>query len=1475
VKKIRGVPHAVVYCRRFHQKPAYGVDDDLGDRKETAFLILEDGTSYRGRHIGARKSTSGEVVFNTGMVGYPESLTDPSYHGQILSFTYPLLGNYGVPAFTKDRWGLYEHFESDRIHACGVICAEYSEEYSHWNSSRSLHQWLKDEGIVGITGIDTRELTQKLRAESTMLGKIIIDDDLPLDHNLFKENMVAQVSVKEPVIYGNGKLKILVVDCGIKQNIIRCLLEMGDVTLKVVPFDYPFAGEDWDGLFISNGPGDPRTVGSTINELRKAFDHDKPIFGICMGNQLMALAAGAACYKLPYGNRGQNQPVVDLSSGQVFITPQNHGYAVDNASLPADWKPSFLNANDGSNEGIMHRKKPFFSVQFHPEARSGPYDTRFMFKRFLDFVGESKIRPVSISMPRRLPKKVLILGSGALQIGQAGEFDYSGSQAIKALKEEGVSTVLINPNIATVQTAKGVADQIYFLPVTPEFVEKVIERERPDGILLGFGGQTGLNCGLELDRTGVLAKYGVSVLGTPTKTIEVAEDRELFNAALAEINQPVAPSVAVVDLDAAQAAAKKIGYPVIVRAAFALGGLGSGFADNEEELEELVVRALASSPQVLVEKSLKGWKEVEYEVVRDINDNCITVCNMENFDPMGIHTGESIVVAPSQTLSNQEYHMLREAAIAVVRHLGIVGECNIQYTLDPNSEVYYIIEVNPRLSRSSALASKATGYPLAFVAAKLSLGIPLPEIRNSVTKTTSACFEPSLDYVVTKIPRWDLDKFTRVKPQLSSQMKSVGEVMSIGRTWEESIQKALRTTHMGRNKGFELRPGAVKNLDEELRAPTPARIYAIAEALDKGYTLDQIYDLTKVDKWFLAKLQNIWDMRKFLMSKGNLAAITPAEMRRAKVMGFSDSYIGDFVNRKELEVRAYRKQFGILPVVKQIDTLAAEFPAKTNYLYMTYHDRVSDVTPSNDGAMVLGSGTYRIGSSVEFDYCAVSAARTLRKEGINCIMVNYNPETVSTDYDESDKLYFEELSLERVLDIYEFENPTGIIVSVGGQEAQNLALPLFKYGANVLGTSPLMIDRCEDRFKFSQLLDQFGVEQPAWKELSTMQKAAEFADEVSYPVLVRPSYVLSGAAMKVAYNERQLHEYLANAADVSPEHPVVMTKFLLGAKELELDAVAKDGVIINWAISEHIEDAGVHSGDATMLCPSDSVPLSISNRLREIGAVIASALQISGPMNVQYLWKGEDVLVIECNLRASRSFPFVSKVYDIDFIATATKIFLKRDHDMKPNPLCGRPLEYVGCKAPQFSFQRIHGADPVLGVEMASTGEVACFGRNKYEAFLKGYLSVPSNFKMPKVNDVIVSGNPPEEFGKTMLTLIDLGYKIHAQKHVIEPKFSHLLKSPAVHLIESEQHIIDAIKKKKVSIVFNFPDPDEDIINYQIRRLSVDFGIPLMNNLRVGAFMVESLKNLDSLKVEHYADYYSGIKDKNVLELPIKTKWRE
>jgi carbamoyl-phosphate synthase large subunit len=973
--------------------------------------------------------------------------------------------------------------------------------------------------------------------------------------------------------------------------------------------------------------------------------------------------------------------------------------------------------------------------------------------------------------------------------------------------------------------------------------------------LLGFGGQTGLNTGVELAHQGILDKYNVRVLGTSVDSIMATEDRELFNRKLAEIGEPFAKSEAVVTVKAALEAAEKVNYPVIVRAAYALGGLGSGFANNPTELEALASRALSSAPQILVEKSLKGWKEVEYEVVRDAQDNCITVCNMENFDPMGIHTGESIVVAPSQTLSNEEYHMLRTAAIKTVRHLGIVGECNIQYALNPYSLEYSVIEVNPRLSRSSALASKATGYPLAFVAAKIALGIPMHQISNSVTKSTSACFEPSLDYIVTKIPRWDLKKFERVSPLLGSQMKSVGEVMAVGRTFEESLQKALRMVDPS-NAGFEAKFDG--DMDEELKNPTPNRIFAIAKAMEQGYSVDTIWQLTKIDKWFLEKLKHIVEIRKNIVSVGNVTDIPRELMREAKSAGFSDKQIGKYTKAEELEVRGVRKSMGVVPVVKQIDTLAAEFPAKTNYLYMTYNGQKSDIPEDKGGVMVLGSGTYRIGSSVEFDYCAVSAVRNLRKMGEKTIMVNYNPETVSTDYDESDKLYFEELSLERVMDIHDRESPNGVIVSVGGQQPQNIALPLYKNGVNVLGTNPHKIDQAEDRYKFSKLLDSIGVGQPEWKELSSMDEAKTFSNKVGYPVLIRPSYVLSGAAMNVAANEEELVNYLAMAADVNPDHPVVITKFVLGAREVELDGVACDGTMVNWAISEHIENAGVHSGDATMILPSDTLSQQVKSRVFEMGSKIAKALEISGPCNIQFLVKGDEILVIECNLRASRSFPFVSKTYDIDFIETATKVFMGQK--ITPNYKCNSDLKYVGVKAPQFSFQRLGGADPVLGVEMASTGEVACFGENKYEAFLKAMTSVPPYFKMPtKQKTVLLSGNVTQEFVKSAQIFVNGGFTLFATPEVApllkknNVKFTELAKPDLAS--KDANNAITWVTQKKLDLVINFPTRNEDISNYNLRRKSVDFGVPCLTNEQVCAFLAEALTRVKDMPIKNYDDY--------------------
>jgi carbamoyl-phosphate synthase large subunit/carbamoyl-phosphate synthase small subunit len=1405
---------------------------------------------FPGISFGANKAIAGEAVFNTGMVGYPESLTDPSYRGQILTFTYPSLGNYGVPAQTNDELGLRKHFESDRIQVAGVIVAEYSWEWSHWNGVESLSDWLKREGIPGLTGIDTRALTKKIREQGAMLGKIVFDQDVPFDDPNLR-NLVDEVSVKKPVVYGPpGGFKVIAVDCGIKANVIRQLVERG-CEVTVVPWDYNFLEmleQRYDGLYISNGPGDPALLGPLVENVTGAIELGKPIFGICMGNHVLARAAGAETYKLPFGNRGQNQPVVDVNTSSAYITPQNHGFAVNTSSLRPPWRQLFYNANDFSNEGIVCEGRPFYSVQFHPEARGGPYDTDFLFDRFIQHMKEFKhsgtvkhqIKPVN---------KALILGSGGLQIGQAGEFDYSGSQAIKSLLTEGIHTVLMNPNIATVQTAKGLADRVYFCPVTKEFVEKVIEKEKPDSLLLQFGGQTALNVGVELYQSGILAKHNVQVLGTSVETIIATEDRQIFKDKLDEINVGVAPSIAAETVEDSLVAAEKLGYPVIVRVAFALGGLGSGFAHNRAEMEELCIKAFAVAPQALVEKSVKGWKEVEYEVVRDSYNNCVTVCNMENFDPMGIHTGESIVIAPSQTLTNEEYHKLRLAAIRVVQHLGIIGECNIQYALDPNSENFFVIEVNPRLSRSSALASKATGYPLAAVAAKLALGHQLPSIPNSITKTTSACFEPSLDYLVVKIPRWDLNKFPGVDPHLGSAMKSVGEVMAIGRNFEEALQKALRMVDT-RNNGFEARAGKYPNnatgnaaIEQELKAATDMRIWAIAEALDRGISIDRIYELSKIDHWWLKKLENIKQIRDQLKSIGDLKNVQKSLLSQAKLYGFSDKQIGSYVGAPELEVREYRKAKGVIPVSKQIDTLAAEFPAQTNYLYVTYGGSENDVAPAPGAVTVLGSGTYRIGSSVEFDYGAVSCIRTLRNLGEKTIMINYNPETVSTDYDESDRLYFEELSLERVLDIVDFEQPKGVVVSVGGQQPQNLALPLYKAKVPILGTSPVMIDNAEDRYKFSKLLDEIGVKQPEWKELTDTKEAKEFANRVGYPCLVRPSYVLSGAAMKVAYNDEQLDEYLGAAAEVSPEHPVVMTKFLLGAEEVELDAVANKGRLVNWAVSEHIENAGVHSGDATLVFPSDKIAADIQARVRGIGAKIAKALQISGPFNVQFLEKNGELGVIECNLRSSRSFPFVSKCLDVDFIETATRIFLGQNPE--PDQRCeGTPpkLNHVSVKAPQFSWVRLKGSDPVLGVEMSSTGEVACYARDRYEAYLQAIIS--AGFKVPK-KGVCFSGNMRKEHIPYIKKIQNMGLDIYATPETFSLLDKSSISYKKLDMTLGDTGARNAFRFRNADLLVNFVFPEGKHEEMRtLRRHGIDMAIPVITNERLFAMTVDSLEKV-------------------------------
>jgi carbamoyl-phosphate synthase large subunit len=1063
----------------------------------------------------------------------------------------------------------------------------------------------------------------------------------------------------------------------------------------------------------------------------------------------------------------------------------------------------------------------------------------------------------------RKPAKVLILGSGALKIGEAGEFDYSGSQAIKALKEEGVEVVLINPNIATIQTSEHLADRVYFLPVTPYFTEQVIAREKPGGILLSFGGQTALNCGVSLWRSGVLRKHKVPVLGSPMESIEKTEDRELFNKALAEARLKTPRGIAVKSVEEGLRAAGAIGYPVMARVAYALGGKGSGMSATPRELRDALRKAFASAPQVLIEEYLAGWKEIEYEVVRDRADNCITVCNMENFDPMGIHTGESIVIAPSQTLTNEEYHRLREISIRAVRHLGIVGECNIQFALNPRNGDYRIIEVNARLSRSSALASKATGYPLAFVAAKLVLGHLLPDLPNSITKVTSACFEPALDYLVVKIPRWDLKKFGRVSKKIGSEMKSVGEVMAIGRSFEEAIQKAARMLQIGMYGLVANENYSFENLEKELRHPTDERLFGIAEALKKGMTVQRIHELTRIDKWFLYKIKNIVECEARIRSH-KLGGVGPDLLAEAKRKGFSDKQIALITGSTEMRVREKRKKAGITPAVKQIDTLAAEYPARTNYLYVTYSGREDDVSFRNGPAgpkkvMVLGSGSYSIGSSVEFDWCCVNAALALKAMGYSTLMVNYNPETVSTDYDICDRLYFDELSFERVMDIYEKEKPLGILLSMGGQIPNNIALKCHQAGMRVLGTPPASIDRAENRYKFSKLLDELGVDQPEWKELRSAREAKSFSRAIGYPVLIRPSYVLSGAAMSIVFNERFLDRYLQKASRVTPEYPVVISKFIMNAKEIELDAVADRGDVIASAIIEHVENAGVHSGDATMVLPPQKLYIETIRRIREIGLKIARALEITGPFNIQFIAKDNEIKVIECNLRASRSFPFVSKVARANFVELAVAAMMGKPVRNRKTTL---DLNYVGVKAPQFSFSRLKGADPILGVEMASTGEVACLGDDIHEAFLKALLS--AGFTLPEKNVLLTIGGETSKhrFLEPARKLHAMGLHLYATEHT-----SNFLREngvPNTRLFKvhekREPNIRDYIARRKIDFVISIPNPAKRIefdSDYRLRRLAVDFSIPILTNLQVADLFVHALADhpLGSLEAKHWAEY--------------------
>uniref|UniRef100_A0A670I628 Multifunctional protein CAD n=1 Tax=Podarcis muralis TaxID=64176 RepID=A0A670I628_PODMU len=1434
------------------------------------FAILQSG-------LEAPPLPSLSAVFQTGMVGYLEALTDPSYKSQILVLTYPLVGNYGVPPDEEGPYGLSRWFESSSIHVAALIVGECSRNPSHWSATTSLDHWLQEKGIPGLEGVDTRALTKRIREKGSLLGRLV-PDGVPNTHLPFedpnKRHLVKEVSLQAPRLFNpGGSIRITAVDCGLKYNQIRCLCSRG-AAVRVVPWDHPLDSAEFDGLFVSNGPGDPQLCQVTVANLRRILElpTPKPVFGICLGHQLLALAIGAKTYKMKYGNRGHNQPCLHEGSQRCFITSQNHGFAVDSASLPAGWSPLFSNANDLSNEGLVHDSKPFFSVQFHPEHNAGPTDLECLFDIFLETVrgqaeGAQSPETVRELLQQRLcfakvppasstarPHKVLILGSGGLSIGQAGEFDYSGSQAIKALKEESIQTVLINPNIATVQTSKGLADKVYFLPITPDYVAQVIKNERPDGILLTFGGQTALNCGVELTKAGVLERYHVRVLGTPVTSIEMTEDRKVFVEKMEEIGEHVAPSEAACSLEQAQAAAERLGYPVLVRSAYALGGLGSGFANGREELTALVSQAFAHTSQVLVDKSLKGWKEIEYEVVRDAYDNCVTVCNMENLDPLGIHTGESIVVAPSQTLNDREYNLLRTTAIKVVRHLGIVahgGFC----PLWPPAEPYYIIEVNARLSRSSALASKATGYPLAYVAAKLALGIPLPVLRNSVTNSTTACFEPSLDYCVVKIPRWDLSKFLRVSTKIGSSMKSVGEVMAIGRSFEEAFQKALRMVDEN-CVGFDhtVKPAS----DMELETPTDKRIFVLAAALRAGYSIERLYELTKIDRWFLHKMKNITDHALCLESyrQAEPGSMPTAVLKLAKKLGFSDKQVAQAVLSTELAVRKMRHDLKILPVVKQIDTVAAEWPAQTNYLYLSYNGTEHDLAFREPHVMVIGSGVYRIGSSVEFDWCAVGCIQELRKMGYKTIMVNYNPETVSTDYDMCDRLYFDEMSFEVVMDIYELESPEGVILSMGGQLPNNIAMALHRQQCRILGTSPEAIDSAENRFKFSRLLDTISISQPLWKELSDTESAKQFCCKVGYPCVVRPSYVLSGAAMNVAYSDSDLERFLCNAVAVSKEQPVVISKFIQEAKEIDVDAVACDGQVVAIAISEHVENAGVHSGDATLVTPPQDITPKTLERIKAIVHAIGQELQVTGPFNLQLIAKHDQLKVIECNVRVSRSFPFVSKTLGVDLVALATQVIM--GEEVEPVGLMAG-TGIVGVKVPQFSFSRLAGADVVLGVEMTSTGEVACFGENRCEAYLKAMLS--TGFKIPRKNILLTIGSykNKSELLSTVRTLEGLGYNLYASLGTADFYTEHGIKVMAVdwHFEEAdggevagkERSILDYLAENHFDLVINLSMRNSGgrrlssfvTKGYRTRRLAIDYSVPLIIDIKCTKLFVEAL----------------------------------